>query len=108
MWWEWIKRARDGGQRVMVALATNNRLLAEALTVGFADGGPQDDVASADVQIREMKNFVARHNDFMEVALDSASLERIVRSNRIAVVLGVEIDNIGNFNLSYAPWRTRI
>lgn len=98
MWWEWIKRARDGGQRVMVALATNNRLLAEALTVGFKDGGPQDDMNSADVQLREMKNFVARHSDFMEVALDSANLERIVRSNRLAVVLGVEIDNIGDFN----------
>jgi len=98
MWWEWIRRARDGGQRVMVALATNNRTLAEAATVGLPDGGPQDDVASANVQIREIKNFVARHRDFMDIALDSASLESIVRSNRIAVVLGVEIDNIGNFN----------
>ena len=28
MWFEWIKRARDGGLRVMVALCVNNRLLA--------------------------------------------------------------------------------
>jgi microsomal dipeptidase-like Zn-dependent dipeptidase len=99
MWWEWIKRARDGGQRVMVALAVNNRLLGEALTLPPAgNDAPRDDMASADLQIQEIKNFVSRHLDFMEVALTSADLERIARSNRIAVILGLEIDNIGDFN----------
>jgi hypothetical protein len=32
----------------------------------------------------------------MEVALTADDLARIVRSNKLAVVLGVEIDNIGN------------
>jgi microsomal dipeptidase-like Zn-dependent dipeptidase len=96
MWWEWIRRARDGGQRVMVALATNNRTLGDAVS-GPGDL-PTDDRASADLQLSEIKLFVARHPDFMEVALTAADLRRIVQSNRIAVVLGVEIDNIGNFN----------
>jgi hypothetical protein len=35
----------------------------------------------------------------MEVALTAADLHRIVSQQKIAVILGVEIDNIGNFNL---------
>lgn len=100
MWWEWVRRARDGGLRVMVALATNNRTLADAV------GGlsPTDDNGSALLQISAMQQFASRHADFMEVALSPAHLVNIVRSNRIAVVLGVEIDNLGNLNLeSHLP-----
>jgi microsomal dipeptidase-like Zn-dependent dipeptidase len=96
MWYEWIRRARDGGLRVMVALATNNKTLGDAVS-GPGDG-PTDDQASADLQLTEIKAFVARHPDFMEVALGAADVKRIVQANKIAVVLGVEIDNIGNFN----------
>ena len=96
MWIDWIRRAHDGGQRVMVALATNNK------TLGDLTGGPgdyaTDDRASADLQLQEMRALVARHNDFMEVALSSADLDRIVRADKMAIVLGVEIDNIGNFH----------
>ena len=96
MWFEWIRRARDGGLRVMVALATNNKTLGDAVA-GPGDG-PTDDKASADLQLMELKSFVGRHSDFMEVALGAADVKRIVQANKIAVVLGVEIDNLGNFN----------
>lgn len=97
MWVDWIRRARDGGLRVMVALAVNNKTLADAV-LGPGDTLPTDDKASADLQITEIKAFVARHGDFMEVALGAADIRRIVQANKIAVVLGVEIDNIGNLN----------
>jgi microsomal dipeptidase-like Zn-dependent dipeptidase len=114
MWWEWLRRARDGGQRVMVALAVNNHLLADALQThasnwvyppapnippqqpGYAGDAPSDDLHSGDLQVEEIKAFVARHSDFMAVAHNSAELESIARSNRIAVVIGVELDDIGN------------
>jgi hypothetical protein len=35
----------------------------------------------------------------MEVALTAADVYRIVQAKKIAIVLGVEIDNIGNFNM---------
>ena len=101
MWYEWIRRARDGGLRVMVALATNNTTLGDAVS-GPGDG-PTDDRTSADLQLAEIKSLVARHNDFMEVALSSADIKRIVKSNRIAIVLGMEVDNIGNFNKMRMP-----
>ena len=97
MWYEWIRRARDGGLRVLVALATNNKTLADAVQ-GPGDVIPTSDKASADLQLSELKSFVGRHSDFMEVALGADDVKRIVQSNRIAVVLGVEIDNIGDFN----------
>ena len=101
MWYEWIKRAHSGGLRVMVALATNNKTLADAMSGGSpitTPDGATDDKTSADLQLREIKAFVLRHHTFMEVALNAADIKRIVQANKIAIVLGVEVDNIGNFN----------
>src|ERR1700674_3573245 len=96
MWVDWIRRAYVGGLRVMVALAVNNKTLGDS-TAGPGDG-PTEDKASADLQIAETKAFVGRHSDFMEVAYTSADLQRIIGSNKLAVVLGIEIDNIGNLH----------
>jgi microsomal dipeptidase-like Zn-dependent dipeptidase len=96
MYADWIRRAYDGGLRVMVALATHNQTLAAAV-MGPGDG-PGDDKASGDLQIDEMKTFFGRHNDFMEIALTAADVRRIVTANKLAIVLGVELDTIGNFN----------
>ena len=96
MWIDWIRRAYDGGLRVMVALATHNQTLAAAVS-GPGDG-PTDDKGSADLQIDETKALVGRHRDFMEIADSAADVRRIVSANKLAIVLGVEIDNIGNFN----------
>ncbi len=93
MWFEWIARARDGGLRVMVALAHNNSTLAKAR------GGPlpKNDKDSGDLQIDEIKRFVANHPTLMELAKSAADIPRIAKSDRIAVVLGVELDRIGDF-----------
>ncbi|MEH1846895.1 MAG: membrane dipeptidase [Nostoc sp.] len=94
MWVNWIQRTYQGGLRVMVALAVNNKTLAD----GVNGDSPTDDKGSADLQIREIEEFVNRHNDFMEVATSPQQLRSIVRRNKLAVIIGVEIDNIGNFN----------
>lgn len=96
MWVDWVRRAYDGGQRVMVALAMNNATLAAGVS-GPGDG-PTDDKASADLQIKEMKSFVGRHSDFMEIAYTPQDLRRIVAANKMAIILGVELDDIGNFD----------
>ena len=111
MWWQWIKRAHEGGLRVLVALSHNNRLLGDVVSVNkqlTCAKAPitcvTSDRLSSDLQIKEMKDFVGRHSDFMEVARSAADVYRIVRGNpptipsKIAVVLGIEIDNIGDFN----------
>ena len=96
MWHEWLRRAWQGGLRVMVGLAVNSHLLADGL-----DGAlPHDDRASAEIQLQGMREFAARHSDFIEIAYSPSELRRIVRSGKLALILGMEVDNIGNFNFA--------
>jgi microsomal dipeptidase-like Zn-dependent dipeptidase len=96
MYVDWIRRTYEAGLRVMVALAVNNQTLAD--TVAGPGDGPDDDMDSADLQIREIKALASRHADWMEVAYSSSDLARIVSQKKLAIVLGLEVDNIGNFN----------
>lgn len=94
MYADWIRRAYEGGLRVLVTLTVNSELLGAVLS----GDPPYDDKTVADLQLDEIKSFVERHNDFMEIALTPLDMRRIIRSNKMAVVLGMEVDNIGNFN----------
>jgi microsomal dipeptidase-like Zn-dependent dipeptidase len=93
MYIDWIRRAKEGGLRVMVALAVSNHTMADAAETA----GVNDDLASMNKQIVRMRELFGRHNDFLEIAYTSADLRRIVNSGKLAVILGVEMDNIGNF-----------
>ncbi len=114
MWIEWIRRAWKGGQRVMVALAVNSKLLGDVAQGGYPPPLPgeapgtlpanftgfpplaTDDMTTANLQVDQIKAMVARHPEFMELATNSATLHDAVSHGRLAVVLGVEIDNIGD------------
>ncbi|HEX2900221.1 MAG TPA: membrane dipeptidase, partial [Bacteroidia bacterium] len=96
MWIDWIQRAHNNGLNVMVALAVNSETVAASMA-GPGDL-PTDDRSAGDLQISEIKKMVARHEDWMEIAYTSADLRRIVLAGKLAIVLGMEIDNIGNFN----------
>jgi uncharacterized repeat protein (TIGR01451 family) len=98
MWVDWIRRAHEYGQRVMVALSHNNRPLASLLGSGGPVSGVKDDKASSDLQVNEIKRMVADHSDFMGLATTPDELRTIVESGRLAIVLGVELDNLGNLN----------
>jgi microsomal dipeptidase-like Zn-dependent dipeptidase len=93
MWIDWIKRAKEGGLRVMVALAVNSHTIADAAETG----GVNDDLASMNKQLDSMKVLFGRHSEFLEIAYTSADLRRIVTAGNLAVILGIEMDNIGNF-----------
>ena len=98
MWVNWMQRAYDGGQRVMVALAVNNLLLGD-MTRGPGDLA-DDDKASGDLQITQMQAFVGRHSNFMQIAESSSDVYNIVSQNKMAVILGVELDNIGDLGVT--------
>jgi len=95
MYVDWIERCYKHGLRVMVGLSVNNATYSATFS-GPGDENP-DDKASSDIQIDEMKRMVSRHN-WMEVAYSADDLKRIVKSGKMAMVLGIEVDNIGNFN----------
>lgn len=94
MWVDWTLRAKDGGLRVMVALAVNSVTLAR----GLDGSAPFDDVTNVRKQFDEMRALVARHPADMEIADTPADLRRIVGQDKLAIVLGAEVDNIGNLN----------
>jgi microsomal dipeptidase-like Zn-dependent dipeptidase len=99
MYVDWIRRAYEGGLRILVTLTVNSELMGGILS----GDGPMDDKSTADLQLDEIRNFVFRHNDFMELALDAKDMRRIIRSNKMAVIIGMEVDNIGNFNYANVP-----
>jgi microsomal dipeptidase-like Zn-dependent dipeptidase len=95
MWIDWIKRAYDGGMRVMVGLAINSYTFA----TGVEADRPTNDKASADLQLTELKSLVERNQAWMGVAYSPADVRRIVGTeDKLAVILGVELDDIGDFS----------
>ena len=94
MFVDWIRRAHDGGLNVMVVLAVNNHLLGEMLE----GDEPKDDKGTADQQLDEIKSFIGRHSDFMALVLSPEDMRRAVREGKLAVIIGTEVDNFGNFN----------
>lgn len=100
MWWEWLDRARRGGLKTIVALAQNSHAIADALETR----GPYDDLRSMNDQIRELVSFAQRHRDIMEIVTDAARMRRVVGSGKLAIIIGIEMDNIGNF---YSPAERR-
>jgi microsomal dipeptidase-like Zn-dependent dipeptidase len=93
MWYEWMRRAKDGGLTSIIALTVNSEVLGRAL------GGdpPYDDKTSADRQIDELIAFVHRHNDFLDTVTSPARMRQVINERKMAVIIGMEIDNIGNF-----------
>jgi microsomal dipeptidase-like Zn-dependent dipeptidase len=96
IWVDWIRRAKEGGLRVMVALAGNSVTLAK----GIDGNQPYDDKSAGDLQVAEIRRFVGRHKDFMEIAYSAADLRRIVGQDKLAVIVGIELDDIGSFVLA--------
>lgn len=93
MYIDWIRRAYDGGLRLMVAHAINNEMLANQ----YNGHPPYDDRTAVETQIAAMKNLVAQHSDWMEIAYSPDDARRIIRQNKLVIVLGVEVDSLGNW-----------
>jgi microsomal dipeptidase-like Zn-dependent dipeptidase len=97
MYIDWIKRAYEGGLRLMVAHVVNNELLAHEFSRHHTKE-PRDDKAAVEIQLTAMKELVARHADWMEIAYSAAGARRIIRQHKLAIVLGVEVDSPGNWH----------
>lgn len=95
MWVDWIARAHAGGLNVMVALTAHSHCIADAAETQ----GPYADEEVLVSSVAGIKDLVS-HSDFMEVAYSPLDVRRIVGKGKLAVIIGVESDNIGNF---YSP-----
>ncbi|PTL80628.1 membrane dipeptidase [Vitiosangium sp. GDMCC 1.1324] len=85
---DWLKRAHDGGLRLLCSVAVNNELLAEQF------GHPDKDESSIEKQMRELRRFTERHADWMGLALSASQARQLITSGKLAVVAGVEVDSL--------------
>ncbi len=102
---DWIRRAFDGGQRLLVALGVTNMFWATRALGPGQSGVPIDDETIALKQIRLMREIVGRQASWMEIATSPAHARRIIHQGKMAVVLGLEVDNFGNFKDASYTWK---
>jgi microsomal dipeptidase-like Zn-dependent dipeptidase len=98
---DWIYRAYLGGLRLASCLAVNNELLGSR-----SDSiAPYDDRSAISTQIAGMKKMVQYIDEgcggtgkgWMQIAYSPADARRIIGENKLAIVLGVEVDSLGNW-----------
>jgi microsomal dipeptidase-like Zn-dependent dipeptidase len=91
----WVQRAYRGGQRLMFASAGNTEVLGMAMR-----GSHMGDYLSDYGALRRFKNYMfalaAANPTWMEIALSPADARRIIKSNKLAIVLATEVDDLGS------------
>ena len=99
---DWIYRAYQGGLRLVTCLAVNNELLA----IKTSHGAKTDDKNAIFVQVAAMK-AMAENIDlkaggpgkgWMQIVYTAEEARAAVSANKLAVVLGVEVDSLGNWH----------
>jgi microsomal dipeptidase-like Zn-dependent dipeptidase len=100
MYSDWLKRAHDGGLRLLVVHAVNNKVLCQVNGDRFGDGC--DDMAAVDRQIiaaRQMESFIDGQSGglgkgFFRIAYSADQARQIINRGGLAVVLGIEVDEL--------------
>jgi microsomal dipeptidase-like Zn-dependent dipeptidase len=100
MYYEWVRRAFEGGLRLMVVHAVNNTLLCE-----INGHDPQftcEDMDTVDDQLQMAKDLEAYVDSqsggpglgWYRIAYSGTEARHIINSGRMAVVLGLEVDHL--------------
>jgi len=98
---DWVYRSYQGGLRLVTCLAVNNELLANK----SPSDQPMDDKSAIQIQVNGMKEMVkfvdaqagGPGKGWMQIAYSPADARKIISDNKLAVVLGVEVDSLGNW-----------
>ncbi len=98
---DWVYRAYQGGLRLITCLAVNNELLGTRSNPKM----PTDDRSAIERQVTAMKETIADLDrqaggpgkGWMQIAYTADEARAIVKANKLAVVLGVEVDSLGNW-----------
>ena len=99
---DWIFRAYQGGLRLITCLAVNNELLATKTS----PHSPHDDKHAIQVQVTAMKEMATYVDEqaggtgkgWMQIAYSAEEAFRIISENKLAIILGVEVDSLGNWH----------
>ncbi len=98
---DWLYRAYQGGLRLITCLAVNNELLATKTNPLM----PHDDKSAIQVQVAAMKEMVAfvdaqsggPGKGWLQIVYSPDEARKVISQNRLAVILGVEVDSLGNW-----------
>lgn len=94
----WIRRAYEGGLRLLVASVTESQLVAKLWNRGGFDGDirydPDYDYNSARAQLTFIRQFADANADWMEIVITAAQARSVIANNRLAVVLALEMDDL--------------
>ena len=94
-----IHRAWEGGLRLMVAIAVHN--LGVEYLFAKPHGGevdPSTERQVLDAQVCGMKALADANSEWMEIAFSPADARRIIEQDKLAVVLGIEMDELGRLD----------
>lgn len=93
-----IRRSYEGGLRLMVGLATDN-LGAEFLVSPLENRDVRlvDEFDSLNAQIRGMVEQARLNSSWMQIAYSPEEARDIILQNKLAVVLGLEVDKLGDY-----------
>lgn len=102
---DWIKRAVDGGLRLVVCLAVNNEMLGTRMTELYGSNLSIDDSSAITRQLDAMEAMVKFVDDqaggsgqgWMAIAKTPTDARRIVAAGKLALVPGVEVDSLGGW-----------
>lgn len=97
-----IRRAYDGGQRLMVASVTDNEFLHDMWAkVGYNANGapvpkidPQFGYDSALRQIKHIKQMAKDNAQWMQIVESAAQARAIIRADKMAIILSLEMDSL--------------
>ena len=96
---DWIKRAYDGGLRIMSALAVNNTTTAFGL-----NRGSYPDKLATQRELDELKR-VFSSVPWAEIATSPQQARAIIKQNKLAIVLGIEVDNLEDYTTAEYLYR---
>jgi microsomal dipeptidase-like Zn-dependent dipeptidase len=92
MYYEWLKRAYDGGLRLLVVHAVSNQVL--CLVSPASSIYSCDDMQAVDRQLdaaESMEAFIAARGGWFRIARSAAEARQIINGGGLAVVLGIEV-----------------
>lgn len=98
MYIDWIRRAWQGGLRLMVALAVNNKLVGDL----NHHEGETADFPVVQRQLAYFRRMAAEHSDFLEIALTPRQAREIIHRGKLAIVMGLEVDRLDQVQFNTA------
>jgi microsomal dipeptidase-like Zn-dependent dipeptidase len=98
---DWIYRAYQGGLRLVICSTGHNETLASA----GGGSGPRDDRGAIVAQVEAVKEMISvmerqaggPGKAWLQIAYSPVEARAIIAAGRLAVVLGVEVDSLGNW-----------